>query len=69
MPLQLTKRKVAALLAGVAVFSIMQLSASTLGDVKSGTLQANTSKVAKGSGADVHYGISYNNDEKAFIVD
>lgn len=59
MKMQLTKRKVAAVLAGVAVFSIVQLSAATLGGATSDTLQANTATVAKGAGATVSYDIKY----------
>lgn len=60
MSFQLTHRKVAAILAGVAVFSIVQLSAATLGGATSETLQANTSKVAsRENGVTVSYSIAY----------
>lgn len=66
MPFQLTKRKVAAILAGVAVFSIVQLSAATLGGATSDTLQANTEQVASGTkGVTVSYHIGYAPDATA----
>lgn len=59
MSFVLTKRKVAAVLAGVAVFSIVQLSAATLGGATSDTLQANTASVQDNKGVNVQYHVAY----------
>lgn len=66
MPFQLTKRKVAAILAGVAVFSIVQLSAATLGGATSDTSRPIRRKWRPGTkGVTVSYHIGYAPDATA----